>query len=77
MIAPQGKEIRFAGLESPAWARNRRKATVKIRRDLLLRYLFMVQVFCLAVRISLTTEPIDYSSLGKTILFLILSLANA
>ena len=33
MNAPQGKEIGPVGLEPPGGARNRRKATVKIRRN--------------------------------------------
>ena len=45
VIAQQGKEIEPVGLDPPAGARNRRKATVKIGRKPLLRFLFIIQLF--------------------------------
>ena len=50
MIAPLGEEIGPTGLEPPAVARNRRKATVNIRRNPLLRFFFsMIRLFCRGV----------------------------
>ena len=43
-IVPQGKIIGPTGLEPSAGVRNRRKASVKIRRNLLLRFLSMTQI---------------------------------
>ena len=44
MIAPQVSEIGPAGLDPSARATNRRKATVKIQRNPLLRLLSMILI---------------------------------
>ena len=43
MSAPQGKKISPEGLEPPAWVRKRRKATAKIFRNPLLRFLPLIR----------------------------------
>ena len=59
MIAPKGWEI------GPAGARNRRKATVKVGRNPLLRLLYMIRLFPLILKMKQTLKSGSFVQSGQ------------